>query len=520
MSTTDDAVLSVLGDVLELDAVPLDAGFFDLGAHSLHALQFVARVEQRFGVRLSLRDIFTTPTVGGIADLVDARLREVGQLVGDRPERSARGRSAPATASHRRLWRQHRADPEDPASHVAVVLELKGELEQDLFRDACLALVERHEALRSAFREDASGALVLEPRPPALDFDWLVRAAGDEQALAHVRRRLETPFDLGDARIFRAGGVALSGGRQLVYLLVHHVAVDDWSVGVALRDLGRLYHGEAMLPVRGTFADFARSQQEALDTGAFSEQIAYWNERLSRFDPMFTLKGGYPPPLERSTPASSYSHALPEASYARIRDVAAAHGVTVYILLLSVFFVFLSRVTGRREVVVGGMTMNRVREEQFEAIGLFANQIFLGETVHPALGFDEFLARVHAMSLEVHENSRVPLDAVLQLRGAAAAGNPWPYARVLFQLVVPARHDDFAGLPARPVPMWSGRTRRDLVFNLVADPDSLSLDTIFSTAVFTEADAAALVGGFFELCEAVCVDPSARIARLSRREGG
>jgi acyl carrier protein len=78
----------LLREVTEIWAVQLghsdiepDDDFFDLGGHSLHALEIIARIEEAFGVEISLRELYEAPTVSCVAD----RLARAGQTGTVRP---------------------------------------------------------------------------------------------------------------------------------------------------------------------------------------------------------------------------------------------------------------------------------------------------------------------------------------------------------------------------------------------------------------------------------------------------
>ncbi|MFI0480767.1 amino acid adenylation domain-containing protein [Actinomadura sp. 9N215] len=56
------------GDVLGLDEIGVEDDFFELGGHSLVAAEVLARLEQEFGVELSARTLYLSPTVGELAE--------------------------------------------------------------------------------------------------------------------------------------------------------------------------------------------------------------------------------------------------------------------------------------------------------------------------------------------------------------------------------------------------------------------------------------------------------------------
>jgi amino acid adenylation domain-containing protein len=64
---SEEQVAAIWAEVLRLDRVGVRDDFFDLGGHSLAAMQVAARVRQRLGVEMPLRLIFEQPTVEGLA---------------------------------------------------------------------------------------------------------------------------------------------------------------------------------------------------------------------------------------------------------------------------------------------------------------------------------------------------------------------------------------------------------------------------------------------------------------------
>ncbi|MCC2975160.1 non-ribosomal peptide synthetase [Sphingomonas sp. PL-96] len=92
---TEIAVAEIVTGVLEIDDVSAEDDFFLIGGHSLLATQVVIQCREVFEVELTLRDLFETPTVEGLAAEIDARLTRSHGFVPDMEAPPQHGLHAP-----------------------------------------------------------------------------------------------------------------------------------------------------------------------------------------------------------------------------------------------------------------------------------------------------------------------------------------------------------------------------------------------------------------------------------------
>jgi len=65
------ALAELWRELLGLPRIGRRDNFFELGGHSLLAMQLVVKVRDRFGVNLPLKNLFESPTVGGLAEAIN-----------------------------------------------------------------------------------------------------------------------------------------------------------------------------------------------------------------------------------------------------------------------------------------------------------------------------------------------------------------------------------------------------------------------------------------------------------------
>jgi acyl carrier protein len=69
----EHTIAEVWKEVLKQGQVGVHDDFFGLGGHSLLATQLISRIEGAFNIELSLRSLFETPTVAGLAEAIVRR---------------------------------------------------------------------------------------------------------------------------------------------------------------------------------------------------------------------------------------------------------------------------------------------------------------------------------------------------------------------------------------------------------------------------------------------------------------
>lgn len=74
-SPVEETVAGILQDLLGLDRIGVEDGFYELGGHSLLAIRAIARLREAFPVQIEMRELLLdNPSAASIAALIDSKL--------------------------------------------------------------------------------------------------------------------------------------------------------------------------------------------------------------------------------------------------------------------------------------------------------------------------------------------------------------------------------------------------------------------------------------------------------------
>jgi len=179
---------------------------------------------------------------------------------------------------------------------------------------------------------------------------------------------------------------------------------------------------------------------------------------------------------------------FPSSLVSRLESAASEAGCSLYVLLLSSVMSFFHRWLGDSEVLLGGVTANRYREELQPLVGMFVNTLVYRARFDAEedrnLTFNQLLARMHTQAMEVLQHSHLPFQEVLAMHrpgasdggaGAASAG-----ARRFFQTMVTLTSEPLEGdsRQMNHLSLSGGAGEFDLCEDLYA-PDMFDLSLSF-----------------------------------------
>ncbi|WP_405677480.1 amino acid adenylation domain-containing protein [Streptomyces sp. NBC_00048] len=516
--TADEAAVATIWQrLLELPEVGVLDDFFDLGGHSLLANRLVSALRAEFGVEVRLREVFAATTVAAQAGLV-GRLRSAEGAAPAAPlppvTPADRSRPLPLSFAQQRMWLFDRFAPGNPAYHVPTAVRIGGDLDPVALAAALRALMARHEVLRTVVPE-TDGAPTQRVLPVGEAPLTVRELAVGERAEDLVDAFVTRPFDLAAEAPLRALLLRIAPAEHLLVLVIHHIALDGWSMGVLVEDLAALYDGHDLPPLPVQYADYARWQADRAAEGRWTEQLEHWRGRLAGPLPVLELPTDRPRPATPSLAGAVHEFTLSAELTQRLRSLGTRHGATLFMVLLAGYQTLLGRLSGAEDVLVGTPVAGRGQRELDGLVGCFVNTLALRGDLSGDPAFAELLERTRDRALADFDCQEVPFEQVLDAIGAERdpARHPVFQTMLTLQSARPPRAG-FDGLDVEPVDAQTGSCLMDLMFTAAEQDGCLAFTVEYATDLFDAQSIARLAHRFGVLLEAAADAPRTALSRL------
>jgi amino acid adenylation domain-containing protein len=431
----------------------------------------------------------------------------------------------PTSFAQRRLWFIDQFQPGLTLYNIPLALRLDGALDHDALEYAFNEIVRRHESLRTTFQVlDGEPMQVIAPFHSSalstVDLSEMAEVDRTRTITRLIREESQQPFDLAQGPLFRVKLLRQASDQHFLLITMHHIISDGWSMGIFRQELSELYrsHRHATpsplteLPIQ--YADFTVWQRDWLQGDVLDAQLNYWKRQLADLK---TLEL----PLDRPRPATlgyrgaQYPVRLSPSLSDAVKRIGRQEGATLFMTLLALFQVLLSRFSGSHDIAVGTPIAGRNRAEIEPLIGFFVNTLVLRADLSGNPSFREALKRVKDACFDAYDHQDLPFERLVEGLLAPRDLSRHPLFQVMFVLQnTPDRPLDLDGLTVQPINSPSDIAKFDLTFFLRDSEDGLSGAFEYSTDLFDASSIARMADSFLVLAENATSEPDRPIDQL------
>lgn len=317
-----------------------------------------------------------------------------------------------------RVWHVEQSHPGTSMWNNAGTLKIHGALDFDLLDRAVQMFLEANESLRLRIRlVDGEPVQYVAPYRPVhidrLDFcDTGVKGLYEWDV-----RQTQAPMPLIESPLYYFALAKTAPNEGCLYAKMHHIVSDGVSFVVFANEVMDAYDcllcGETPEPRPSTsYLAYMDEERNYLESKRYAYDEAYWLGRFSDFPEATLLK---PRTADYfSTKAKRKACLLPADLSAAVRRFCSERHLSVFTLLLAAFGVYLNRVLGKNDLVVGAPVSNRTFAGSSERFGMYVSTVPVRVTVDDEATFLSFAENISDEWFSVLKHQRYPYDLLVR----------------------------------------------------------------------------------------------------------
>jgi amino acid adenylation domain-containing protein len=506
---TQRRLVKIWSEVLKIpeDTIGIHANFFQLGGHSLNIAVVAAQIHRKFEVSIPLMEIFDNPTIEKLAK----KILESEENRFEPIEALEKKEYYHLSSAQKRLYVLHQMEPGSVVYNIPHSLAWEGDLQPGKIKDVFNTLIKRHESLRTSFK------LIDNEPVQQVHHEVNFEIAYDDLQMS-TRENFIRPFNLSHSPLMRVGLVKLETGKIIFLFDMHHIISDATSQEIFTREFIKLYEGKELSELKLQYKDYAEWQKHRDKTGDLKDQEKYWLNRFTDQIPVLNLPTDYPRPMVWSFQGNTVTFALDKEKVRALKELAFQEDITLYMILIAIFYIFISKISGQEDIVIGTVVEGRSHSDLRDIIGMFVNTLALRNSPAGEKPFKEFLGDVKQRTLKAFENQDYPFEDLVEKLGVSRDTSRNPLFSILFQLEqldVKTRIENSPQLKLSLNPMPVNTSKFDLSLEGLDAGETLWFTITYCTQLFKRETIEKLIDYFKRIIPVVLDDNWKKIGEIA-----
>ncbi|MBF0210830.1 MAG: amino acid adenylation domain-containing protein [Desulfamplus sp.] len=329
----------------------------------------------------------------------------------------------PMTQAQQQLWFLAELNENAiPAYIETVAVRLSGKLDRDTLSKAASDLVARHAALRTVMAGDGKNQKILPTISCEIEFTQapdILKSDGDDPMQIWLKNNSQSTFDLVNGPLFSFKLLELDPNTHILAMNFHHIVMDGRSVNVILRDLISFYSGRlSNHPFDPEPAPDLRAYQSWLEGYLSSEECKkdqeFWTKLFPETIPMVDF------PTDRSRPSiftfkgARHHIAADPAILSKCFTIGRSRRLTPFMTMISLYTLWLHKLTGRDEVVIGFPVGGRFFPDSDDLVGYCTHLVPFVSRYDANLSFSQYLDRSRESLTSAYRHQKYPFGQLIR----------------------------------------------------------------------------------------------------------
>jgi amino acid adenylation domain-containing protein len=500
----------IWAEVLEIeeDRISINSNFFEIGGNSLKSIKLISNIHKELEVKISLVKLFAGPELRKIAEFIREAKRDKFITI----EAIEQKEYYVLSAAQCRVYITQQMDLESTAYNIPQMVVLEGTLDLERFEGTCQKLIQRHESFRTSF--ELVGDEPVQRIHQEVAFSITYFESNEEEVKEFIKSFIG-PFDLGRAPLLRVGLITMEEEKHMLMVDMHHIISDGVSMALLMEEFMMLFQGKELLSLRIQYKDFSEWQNSETERKKVKKQEEYWLKQFE--DPInpFQLPTDYERADGQLFKGAAVGLALIQQEVEALKEMALNQGVTLYMILLSIYNLLLAKLSGQEDIIVGTVTAGRSHPELQRLMGMFVNTLALRSHVSEDNTFIELLHKVSQRTLEAFDNQDIQFDDLVENVVVTREKNRNPLLDAVFIMDnIELQEIKIPGLQLKPYAVEDNTSKFDIKLGALEKDGDLFLSVEYNATLFKKETVEWFIRYYKDILSSVLKHPDKKLSEI------
>ena len=329
----------------------------------------------------------------------------------------------PASNGQQSIWILSQLEGGSAAYLIVRSFHLKGKVIRENLEKAFQSAIQRHESLRTVFRE-INGELrqtILDLLPFEIEF---LDISGFDDSKGYLRDEVERSahwrFNLEKGPLIRVRLFQLAADEYAMIFGVHHIVSDGWSISILVSEIMQAYEACCKQvdllqePLSIQYKEYCQWRARIIEGNKGRQAQQFWKTEFLTLPAPLQLPTDFSRAGVRSFEGAVTRFYLGQESFAAILDFCRRNQVTPFNFFRAIISILLSKLSGQQDITIGTPVSGRNHLDLENQIGLYVNTLPLRLTIDPEEPFLGFLKQVSDHSFRAFEFQEYPFDKIME----------------------------------------------------------------------------------------------------------
>ena len=431
-------------------------------------------------------------------------------------------RAIPLTESQMEIWLSCALGGKEAniAYNESNSLIFSGQMNGKALERALSTLVSRHESLRASFSANGRYMLIYTDIPypfPFLDFSTYPQEKKEEKLREILSQDAEYAFNLTKGPLFKVTLIKLGEQEYHFTFTAHHLIIDGWSIGVVMQELGMIYSAYVQglapeLPDPKSFSEYGKEQYGYLQGEEYKKVMDYWKGLFENSVPVLDLPTDGPRPTTRTFKSSRLDYSPDPGLLASLKKLGLMTGCTFVSTLMAAFEVYLNKVTGQSEIILGVPTAGQSIGGYYDLVGHCVNFLPLRSHVNGKLTFEAYLSIRKNQIYKAFDHQQITFGSLLRNLKIVRDSSRVPLVPVIFNVDFGKDEGvDFHGLKFRMISNPKAYLNFEMFLNVNGSEKAAVFEWSYNRLLFKEETMRGMMDDFVGLLQQIALYPEWKI---------